>query len=53
MRFVCSNGAQIKSDSIVYRICNNQERTDCQETGKFYSDISNEKNKLLFFRFSG
>ncbi len=47
-RFVCSIGSQIKSDSIVYRICNNQERTDCQETGKFYSNISNEKQTPLF-----
>jgi hypothetical protein len=39
-RFVCTIGSlsnqelpQIKSDSVVYRMCNNQERTDCQETG--------------------
>jgi len=39
-RFVCTIGSslnqelpQIKSDSVVYRMFNNQERTDCQETG--------------------
>ena len=36
-RFVCSTSneqvPQIKSDSVVYRMCHDQERTDCQETG--------------------
>lgn len=39
-KFVCTIGLtsehelpEIKSDSTMYRICNNQERTDCQETG--------------------
>lgn len=42
IKFVCTIGStsdhelpEIKSDSIMYRMCNNQERTDCQETGLF------------------
>jgi len=57
-RFVCSSSdqqlPQIKTDSIVYRICHNQERTDCQETGKLDFDFSHEKKNSFFYpRFSG
>jgi hypothetical protein len=51
-RFVCSSSdqqlPQIKSDSIVYRMCNNQERIDCQETGKLYFKFSNKKTTPFF-----
>ncbi len=39
-RFACTIGSssdqqlpQMKLDAVTYRICNNQERTECQETG--------------------
>jgi hypothetical protein len=39
-RFVCTIGSsteqqlpQIKSDTVVYRVCNNQGGIDCQEIG--------------------
>jgi hypothetical protein len=45
-RFVCTVGSstdqqlpQIKSDTIVYRVCNNQGGTDCQEIGRFFNRI--------------
>ena len=53
-RFVCAIGSsldqqypQIKSDSVVYRMCNNQERTDCQETGKNDLEIFFDQKKKL------
>ncbi len=58
-RFVCTIGSssnqqlpQIKSDTVVYRMCNNQERTDCQETGTFFFFLYNfifvRKKKFSF-----
>ena len=44
-RFVCSIGSssnhqlpEIKSDTVVYRVCTNQERNDCQEIGILFCD---------------
>lgn len=54
-RFVCSMGLsqdeqvpQIKTDSVVYRMCQNQERTDCQETGSSSNNLSHKSFQYLF-----
>ena len=58
-RFVCSMGSsqdeqvsQIKSDSIVYRMCHNQERTDCQETGLSSNHFLHKSFQYLCLFFS-
>ena len=45
-RFVCTIGSssdkllpEIKSDTVIYRVCNNHGGSDCHETGKFFDRI--------------